>query len=124
MTSERILYQIVLGITQDFPAPEKKNAAIAEIDEKLTRVIGGITRFDGIGTWTPGSEQSDYTGELEVDHAIIYNLSLMPNEENDVMTKVKAIITEVVRRYDLPIDHVHTSRMPTTEAIFAISKQD
>lgn len=124
MTKERIVLQIVLGIDKAFARQDDKDAAIAEIDAKITRLIGGVTRMDAYGTWTAGAQSGDYTGDIERDDAYIYTLSLMPDEEESVFKAVKSYITDTVRKYDLPIDHVHVNRYPTTEAIFSISEQD
>lgn len=123
MTSERIIVEIVLGIDRNFPRQSDKDSALEIIDSDITRLIGGITRKHCIGTWTPGAQESDYSGEIERDDAYVYTLSLMPDEEDSVMTQVRGIITKAVRQFDLPIEHVHINRYPTTEAIFSISEQ-
>lgn len=123
MTKERIVVEMILGIDRDFARQDDKQKALDDIDAAITRLIGGVTRFDAHGTWTPGSQRGDYSGEIERDDAYLYTLSLMPDEELDIMEKIKAHITSVVRKYDLPIDHVHINRYPTTEAIFCISEQ-
>lgn len=123
MTDKRIVVEIVLGVDKNFPRQDDKRLALEELDAAITRLIGGVTRIDAVGTWTAGSQTGDYTGEIERDDAHLYTLSLMPDEEEDVLAAVKRHITLIVRKYDLPLEHVHINRYPTTEAIFCISEQ-
>ncbi len=123
MTKERIVVEMVLGIDRNFSRQDDKNAAFEDIDAALTRIIGGVTRTNAVGTWTPGSQDGDYSGEIERDDAYLYTLSLMPDEEERVMREVQSQVTSIVRKYHLPIEHVHINRYPTTEAIFCISEQ-
>ncbi|MGB0719104.1 MAG: hypothetical protein ACPGRX_01435 [Bdellovibrionales bacterium] len=123
ITKERIVVEIVLGIDRNFARQDDKHKALEDLDTKITRRIGGITRTNAVGTWTSGSQDGEYSGEIERDDSYLYTLSLMPDEEDEILAGVRADITQVVRQYDLPVDHVHINRYPTTEAIFSISDQ-
>ena len=119
--STRVVYWISIGVP--FDAVDHVQIAMAkkQLDEKLTRLVGGVTRYLSAGTWTPGAEVGDYGGVLERDVALTYSISMLPDKEAMLFPAIKDVIAEVARGHHLPIEHIHANRLLTEERIFRIS---
>lgn len=121
MARTRILYTLVLGIPIGAVPDSDVSTAISDLDERLTRIAGGITRFTGTGTWRPESDLGDSIGSIECDLAVSYVISLMPDAEERRFAEIRAAVAAVAHTHGIPIDWVHVSRVLSEERIFRVS---
>ena len=118
----RIVYWMSIGVPFDAVDHDRMSLAKRDLDEALTRLVGGVTRYLSIGTWTPDAELGDYSGELERDMALTYSISILPSDEAEIFEAIKKAIADVAWDYQLPIEHIHVNRFVTEERIFRISE--
>ncbi|MEO0720233.1 MAG: hypothetical protein AAFZ06_15330 [Pseudomonadota bacterium] len=118
----RIVYSIMIGADRTRVADDVWKTFVEGLDDAFTRLVGGVTRVDAVGGWTPGSEDGDYSGPLERDLVAAYTLFLMPDEEAILVERIRAAVCDAVRRHDLPIQHVHAARSLSEERIFQIDE--
>lgn len=121
MTRKRIVFSIALGFPSDQFPPLNLDAALQAIDSRLTRIVGGLMRFSGQGTWALGAHTSDYSGTIERNTVIKYSISVMPCVEAHAFSMIRKTIAEVATANDLDVEFVHVSRTETEERIFKIS---
>ena len=124
MSSVRINFHVVIGIEAKAFDAHFINQVCLDLDERLTRLTGGITRFTGEGTWTPASQQDRFDGPLERDISINYMISVPASREDAILSGMRLQICEVVRRFGLPVRYVHVSRTVAEERIFSIEQPD
>lgn len=124
MSSIRINFHVVIGIEAKTFEDLFMDQVFHDLDERLTRLTGGITRFTGAGTWTPASQQDCFDGPLERDTSINYMISVPPSREDAILNGMQLQICEVVRRFGLPVRYVHVSRTVAEERIFSIEQPD
>jgi|GEM_PF-6496424 len=120
MSSIRINFHVVIGIEVNTFDDHFINQVCLDLDERLTRLTGGITRFTGEGTCTSASQQDHFDGPLERDTSINYMISVPANREDTTLKGMRLQICEVVQHYGLPVRYVHVSRTVAEERIFSI----
>lgn len=124
MSSIRINFHVVIGIEAKTFDDHFIDQICLDLDERLTRLTGGITRFTGEGTWTPASQQERFDGPLERDTSINYMISVPSSREDTTLKGMRRQICDVVRRYELPVRYVHVSRTIAEERIFSIEQPE
>ena len=118
----RTIYQIVIGIPDEFSDDKAVRAFIDETDRELTRLTGGLLRTSALGTWTIDAQKDDFSGPIEYDQAVAYHLSFRPEDEESIYADLRVRIADAVHRYEIPVEYIHVSRLASEERIFRISE--
>lgn len=112
---------IVFAIEQDKACLTQLRCAKDMITAKLTKLSGGITSWLGEGTWTPSSEQSDYSGELERDELICLFLTLTEQEDTELWPEIMRQIATTVTELNLSCEWIQVSSWIVQARNFRVS---
>lgn len=121
MDDTRIIYEYTIGLPLEYQKHPGLHNALKALDEQLTRLTGGLRRTSGQGTWASGAQHNNFTGTIEYNHTITYNLCIVPSEEERLKIQFEQTFSQVLRENNLPINHIHAMRMIASECIFALN---
>lgn len=124
MSAIRIVFHVVIGIRADWADDGFVERAAGDLDVRLTRLTGGVTRFNGTGTWTPQSQEACFAGPIERDFAVNYLISVPASHEEATLDGIRESVAGVVRDYRLPVRHIHVTRTICEERIFCVDDQE
>ena len=120
----RIVYRMAVGIEAGNIAATTIRNAVYALDDAFTRITGGIVRLNGIGTWTQGSEDGDFSGPLERNATFTYLLSVIPDHEAKSLANIRQTTRAVIREFELPVTHIHMERSLTEACHFKMDAQN
>jgi len=117
----RHMYHIAIGIRKELLPPYKLEDISREIQDCITRIIGGSTAWISEGTWSAFSQQGDYSGKIERDITLNFFLTMTIPEKKRAWPQVQKTIADAALKHGIGCEHIHVITWLAESSIFRVS---